>query len=70
MHFTIGQAKTIIEAFQICSSEGLSPALAVDELEITEVEVFDKLIKEYPELINSYGYLAKEYDEYYRNKGA
>lgn len=62
--FTLDECKTILEAFVICSGEGLSPAIAAEEEEISEVRVFDKIIKKYPHLCNDYYWLAKEYDKY------
>lgn len=64
MFFTYEEAKTVIAAFAVCSSEGISPSLDAKVAENNELKVFDKLIKEYPSLIEEYGYLSKEYDKY------
>ncbi len=66
MNLTKAEAATILEAFKICYSEGLSPAIAAGAAEITESVIFDKIVAKYPPLFKQYVWLADEYRKYYK----
>jgi len=68
MNLTKAEAATILEAFVICSSEGLSPAIAAGAAEITESTIFDKIVAKYPLLFKKYVWLADEYRNHGRRK--